>query len=351
MNYWYNIYYTATVHRLAIFSILIILTLSACQDREPVPDVSYITVDMEWIRYDSLLFEIDTQNISESFTQVRTEHPAFTELYMRQILGLKDTVPVVKDLVVNDMLRTLYDSVKAEYDEMNDVRSSFEQAFRYYKYYLPVYNIPAVYTCMTEFSVASFVFLDEDGEDALGVSLDMYLGKDFPYHKLGRGASGFSKYLTRTFNRDHIVKKTMQALVEDKLHALKDERLIDHMVHNGKNLYILNKLMPAIADTVLFEYTPEQLQWCRENELEIWSFIIDKDLLYNRSRSEISTLITPAPSSMGMPPESPGRTANFIGYQIVSEYMDRMKNMSLQELIDQTDAQKILTQSKYKPRS
>lgn len=350
MNYWYNNYFNGTVHRLAIFSILIILILSACQERESAPDVSHIKLDMEWVRYDSLFFEMDTQNIAESFRQLRSDYPAFTELYMRQILGLKDTVPVAKDLVVNDMLRTLYDSVKAEFEEMNEVRSSFEQALRYYKYYLPVYNTPAVYTCMTEFSVASFVFLDDNGKDALGVSLDMYLGKDFPYHKLGRGASGFSNYLTRTFNRDHIVKKTMQALVEDKLHPPKDERLIDHMVHNGKNLYILHRLMPDIADTVLFEYTPEELQWCRENELEIWSFIIDKDLLYNRSRTEINTLISPAPSSMGMPPESPGRTANFIGYQIVSEYMERMENMSLQELIDQTDAQKILTQSKYKPR-
>jgi hypothetical protein len=51
-----------------------------------------------------------------------------------------------------------------------------------------------------------------------------------------------------------------------------------------------------------------------------------------------------------MPPESPGRTANWIGWQIVKSYMRRNPANTLDDLILEKDAQAILDASKYKPR-
>jgi uncharacterized protein YjaZ len=53
---------------------------------------------------------------------------------------------------------------------------------------------------------------------------------------------------------------------------------------------------------------------------------------------------------MGMPLESPGRTANYTGYQIVAQYMELFPAISLEELLKTTDAEKILKASKYKPK-
>jgi hypothetical protein len=47
--------------------------------------------------------------------------------------------------------------------------------------------------------------------------------------------------------------------------------------------------------------------------------------------------------------ECPPRIAMWIGWQIVKSYMDHNEQVSLEELMNEKDAQKILSKSKYKP--
>jgi len=61
-------------------------------------------------------------------------------------------------------------------------------------------------------------------------------------------------------------------------------------------------------------------------------------------------LVDHSPNSPGMPSDAPGRTANWTGWQIVKAYMKRNPKITLSQLIEETDAQQILTKAKYKPR-
>ena len=58
--------------------------------------------------------------------------------------------------------------------------------------------------------------------------------------------------------------------------------------------------------------------------------------------------VTPMPADPPMP-EAPGRTANWMGWQIVQAYMKRKPETTFRQLIDLTDAQAPLDQSKYNP--
>ncbi|MBK8388862.1 MAG: hypothetical protein IPL23_05995 [Saprospiraceae bacterium] len=51
-----------------------------------------------------------------------------------------------------------------------------------------------------------------------------------------------------------------------------------------------------------------------------------------------------------MPIEAPGRTANYIGLQIVKKYMESDDVLTLDALIENKDVQKILDSSGYKPK-
>ena len=51
-----------------------------------------------------------------------------------------------------------------------------------------------------------------------------------------------------------------------------------------------------------------------------------------------------------MPDEAPGRTANYIGWQIVRAYMERYPSTTLKNLIDLKDSQMLMEKSKYKPK-
>ena len=50
-----------------------------------------------------------------------------------------------------------------------------------------------------------------------------------------------------------------------------------------------------------------------------------------------------------MPSEAPGRTANFVGWRIVREYMQRHPQASMEDLLAVEDAQELLDRSRYKP--
>jgi hypothetical protein len=50
-----------------------------------------------------------------------------------------------------------------------------------------------------------------------------------------------------------------------------------------------------------------------------------------------------------MPKEAPGRTANWIGFQMVNSYMKRYPETTFEELIELQDAQALMDQSRYKP--
>lgn len=51
-----------------------------------------------------------------------------------------------------------------------------------------------------------------------------------------------------------------------------------------------------------------------------------------------------------MPKAAPGRTANFIGWQIVKAFMEKYPKTTLEELINMHDSQIFMEKSKYKPK-
>jgi len=98
------------------------------------------------------------------------------------------------------------------------------------------------------------------------------------------------------------------------------------------------------------EYTADQTEWVKSNELEMWAFFFDQELFYESNTMKINKYIQPSPTSPGMPEIAPGRTANYVGWQIVNAYMKRNSDTTLEELIQLRDSQEIMDKSRYKPK-
>ncbi len=329
-----------------------LVAVMGCGKEDSSPDVSSIEVDLAFIRFDSLLFDLESSKNVEDFRNIQSKHPVFTDLYVHRILGFpqkEDSLTHKKlvEIANATAIQALRDSIYDQFADMRDVKSNFRDAFRYYQYYFPEFTVPDVYFCFTEFAVGTFLFETEDGKDALGLSLDMFLGSSFPYSLIAPNKTTFSEYLIRTFTPEHMIRKSLEVLIADKTDGIKDTRLLDYMVDRGRTLYLIKKLVPSMPDSILFEYTAEQVEWCRENELAMWAHILDKELLYERKMRLINSMVSPAPSTMGMPPESPGRTADFLGYQLIDQYVEHTES-TLSDLLTITEAQDILRASRYK---
>ena len=97
----------------------------------------------------------------------------------------------------------------------------------------------------------------------------------------------------------------------------------------------------------LIGYTPAQLQWNEEHEPRIWKYMVEQNHLYEQNNLTINKYINDAPYTLTLSPDSPGRVGAWMGWQIVSAYMEK-NQVPMIELF-RTDSQKILKESGYNP--
>jgi len=324
---------------------LIVLFLS-CKQSNNAPDVSEIIIEPTFVRFEKKLFEGDTSMISARIDELMETDPEFTDVYLKQIIADptygNDPKRSAEAFVKDSFIQALYDTSQQLYGNFEEQSQELTQALKYFKHYFPDKPLPKVYTCISGFDVGSFTI----GDDIMGIGLDFYLGDTYSnYHP-----DLFPAYIKSTMTPDFLVPKSIQALIGNYLGETNGNKLIDHMIRNGIELYIKAKLLPTYRDELVYEYTGEQIEWLEQNESQIWGHLIQEDLLYSTNYRSYQKLVTPSPNVPNMPEQAPGRLGNWIGARIVSSYMDRHPNTSLEELLVLKEAQKILAESKYKPR-
>jgi hypothetical protein len=343
-------------HCLLFFAIFHLLTACRSDRRDDLPDVSHIPrPKLNVRRFDRDLFRLDTSKIGLPLAALEKKYGEFANLYFGQILGSKDLEVApqghesyVKGFIKHPAVHKLYDTTQLIFPEFpQKTVAELEEALRYLRYYFPDYKTPQhLTTFISEYSFGNFIY---EGNN-LAVGLDFFLGENYPYQKLYPENPNFSAYLTRTFNAEHLAVKTLMPLIEDLIGPPRGDRLLDVMLHHGKKLYLLDHLLPNTADTVKMEVSAKQWQWLQENERNIWGHFLQQNLLYNNEWQKIRKFVEYSPNSPGMPAEAPGRSGDWMGWQVVKAYQRQFPQTSMQQLLEMNDAQAFLQKSKYKPK-
>ena len=348
--------------RKAVFYILLIIVIVSCGSdtiSKKAPKVDHIEIeDINIVRFDKLIQSLDTTDIIASYEALVKEHPYITNLYFNELLNFKSEAKdsfhyFIKEFVVAEPIVSLQESVDKVFPNLRSVEKDLNKAQRYLKYNFPDYRMPNFYSYITEFGYQTILFSDgERGEntDGIGIGLDMYLGSDFDYKQVDPRNPIFSDYITANYSEEYIVRNAMEIISSDLMGEPRGKRMLDQMLHNGKRLYIMENLMPWVSDSIIMEYTSDNMEWVVDNELQIWDYFLENNLVYETNHLKVNKYINPSPNSPGMPAEAPGKTATFIGWQIVRSYMNRNPNASLADLIALTESQKLLELSRYKPK-
>ncbi len=335
-----------------LFVCLSLLFSCHVREREPKPDVSDIKVDVRIRRFDQALFALDTANIGPGLARLEEDYGEFANLFFTRIvpaqnprIAVEGPEAYLRGFLTHPEVRKLYAACQEQYGNFAEMEDEFNQAFCYLKFYFPSLPTPDITTYVSEYTVGSFIY----GEQSLAVGLDFFLGAEYPYQKFNPENPNFSAYLTRTFTREHMVLKALIPLVEDLNGQVPGDRLLDFILHTGKQLYVLDKLLPDLADSTLLEMTAEQAEWLSDNERDIWAFFLSEDYLYSSEWQKIRKYVEYSPNSPGMPAEAPGRTGSWLGWQIIKSFMAKHPKTSLQDLLLLKDSQALLNQSGYKP--
>ncbi|NJC27915.1 gliding motility protein GldB-related protein [Neolewinella antarctica] len=346
------------MNNLTVFSLLITLVcLTACvPDEPPPPDVSAINAPLALVRFDRAMFNIDTTDVANELDRLERDYGEFAKLYLRHVapirrgdFGPEEQLEIAKAFLRHEPLRRLDSIVQKRFDDdaMEAQRRELQQALKYYHYYLPDAPLPDTLTAfLYEFGYAALIYGDTD----LGVGLDFFLGPEFDYSQVNTQEAVFSQYLARTYRPEYMTRKLLQILIEDHLPRPRSGRLLDYIVYEGKKLFLLDRILPEVADEIIYEVTADQMDWLRDNEIPIYAHLQTEDQLYSTSTDLIRKLTQPAPTTQGMPAASPGRAVNYLGKRIVDAYVTANPNVTMTELMRLEDGQVILAGARFKPR-
>ena len=324
----------------------LIFSCSSDKDKQK-PDISKINISTKIQRFDQDLLTFDTNNVTKSFEILKNKYSTgFLDIFIHKILLDEQNPRTSDEKVIEGFakfpgVRKILDTCQIVFGDAADLERDFSKSFKYYKYYFPQKPTPQVISFVSEYGLGAFTY----GDSTLAVGLDFFLGENYaPYEAI------FPNYIRRSLNKQHLVSKSIEAIANDLVGQPAGNRLLDIMMRNGKAMYVKDLFLPDTPDSIKLEYSGQQVKWCLENEKNIWDYFMSENLLYSVKMDDIGKLVGPSPNAPGMPADAPGRTANWIGLQIIKSFMRQNPSVSLAQLLPIRDAQSLLDRSKYKPK-
>ncbi|MES2004440.1 MAG: hypothetical protein V4450_07955 [Bacteroidota bacterium] len=324
-----------------------VLIMVACNTKRSVPDVSGIQVALEVERFEKDFFEMDTTQVDKALQQLNTKHPGFTQDFLFNILG---TSPDSASKDVRLFIRSygnIYATSQGKTKDFAAVVSEIKKGLQFVHYYFPGYKLP---TKLVTFVGPLNSFGNIITPNALGVGLQLYLGKAYPLYLSEQGQQMYPLFVSRRFEPPYIPVNCMKNIIDDMYPTNSiGKPLVEQMVEAGKRQYLLDLLLPYTADSLKTGYTAAQLQGCYESEKNIWSFFVQNDLLYNSDPNLTRDYMNDGPNTQALGDASPGNIGQFVGTQIVTKWMEKQKSLPLDALM-KTPAKQIFSEAKYKPK-
>jgi len=332
-------------------SILFLFLISSCKNNSNKYeiDISDIKLEIKTKHFENDLFKFNADSSEYYINYYRQNYGEFFKLFNYQIveMGSSEDTNYGKNLdlfVRYWKTEGMYDVLKNEFPNFDTQQlPEIKNAFKHYKYYFPENNIPEIYTFFASFGY-SIVTLDS----VMGIGLDKYLGKH-NFHLYDK--VGFSMYQKRRMTKEMIPIDIMDAIAKSDfpINNETSDKLLDNIIYEGKIQYYLNCMLPNTADTLKWKYTVKQLAWANKHEVKVWNYIAERKILFTTDKNEIRKLIGDGPYTSIFTDISAPRAGTFIGFKIVESFMDKNPKVTLEELMQENDARKILSGAKYNP--
>ena len=317
-----------------IFILLLVFPLffyNCAEEDKTAKEIDKIAVNMQVARFDQEFAKTNAENLSA----IKKEYPyLFPEQYTDSVWIAKTQDTIQQEL--NEEVQKAFPDFNAESEEL-------EELFRHIKYYYPKFKEPKVITLTSDVAYNSRVIL---ADSILLIGLDNYLGKDHKFY------AGFQNYIATGLDKQFLVSDVASEFCGQIVPRERGRTFLDQMVYYGKELYLKDKLIPFQSEAQRIVYAPEQLEWAKVNEEQIWRYYVERELLYSTDKQLQLRFLEPAPFSKFqlelIDSESPGRIGRYIGWQIVRAFMEN-NEVTLQQMLT-IPANEIFKKSNYKPK-
>jgi len=340
--------------RLIYLSFCVCLIFMSCGRSKKI-DVSNIPVNVKIERFDREFDVMRTKPIPQQAAYLQKKYGAFYNDFIERILKAGSTADTayfatLRKIFADKSYLDLKHDVDAAYQNTDKQEAELTDAFRHIKYYYPEKKLPKVYAYFSGFQAQTSI-----GDGYFAIGLDLFLGADSRFYLSPALTESFPRYISRRFTADNITPRVVEGMAREDMFPENDERdksLLSKMVYNGKIMYFMDQIMPDVPDSTKIGFTDKQIKWCEDYKANIWGYFLEENLLYETDYQKIQKYLSEAPFTPGLGEEneSAPKLAIWTGWQIVKQYMEKHPEVTLQQLMTNPDAQKILNEASYRPK-
>ena len=189
------------MRQIYLIILLLVTVCTGCQWRLPPPDEEATSDVITIERYDRPEMLFLTTGDFAALQQLKTAYPTQTRMLIEEVLQLGQ----VDDADINtrfllffqdSTLQAIMADVEREFANLDNESRQLTEAFARLRTLLPDVEIPVVYSQIGSFDQSIIV-----GDGQLGISLDKYLGSDYPLYL----KYGYSEQQRQMMTRRYIV--------------------------------------------------------------------------------------------------------------------------------------------------
>ena len=221
-----------------LFAIMILCV--ACEFKlKPNEDADQM-MHVEVQRYDRLQSRYLTTGDFSALQQMNTEYPMETRTLIEDMLRLGDVNdPEINSKFLNfyqdTLLQTIITDAEVQFANMDDLNKDFSASFERLKAYLPDIEIPVIYA-----QIGALVQSVVIGDKMIGISLDKYLGTDYPvyfrFYPANQRQSMTREYRVPDCLVFFLLSVYPMSNIDSRTQREKD-------IHTGKVMWVVNKVM------------------------------------------------------------------------------------------------------------
>jgi len=328
-----------------VFILLLSLALFSCQALERRPpfmaDVSHIEIQpIEILRYEEVLFNLNPDAMYEELQPYLSKFGVF----LGEAIHTPEGQQQLYEYITDPLVRQLYADTREVWPSLENLEEDLTEAFRFYRYHFPDEPIPQFFSYI---SVLDHNYPIKYYDGVMVIGLDLYLGPN--YEKYSQ--AGIQLFKQHRMQPAFVPVDVMRMMAEKHMQqsGFVPQHLLDFMIYEGTVLYFLDSTLPLTPDSLKMGYTADQQRWMEANLERVWTFFLENELLFSRDRRVIKQFVGDAPFTSPLGGNTPPRTAAFIGWRIVREFMRNNPTITLEQLINKQDSQQILQQSRFRP--
>jgi len=334
------------VHRMLYFLVLMAWLVNGCKSDPREVDLSGIEIQVPLERFDRALFDMDQDTMDRAIDAMYERFGDFFDVFNVHIIGIGQAsarrYPSYLSMFINDPTnREVYEYTQQVYPSGHPLEQELSKGFRHYLYHYPDSIPPRVVAYVSRFNQGLFTV-----GHFVGVGLDQYLGSDCPYYQ----QMGTPRYLAFKKEPDRVPLDVMTAWATS-MYPYNDslDNVLSRMIWHGQIAWFVNAMYPGSDEMLHMGFTEDQMRWCRNNEKQMWTHLVEEKLLFSSDPLNIRKLVEDAPYTSFYTYESPGGAAVWQGWQIVKAYADRFPKLSVHQVMSERNYQEILRESRYNP--